>query len=134
MSSLPREVHEVLEHEYVSMYGPLPCVDVSYTPEQIVDVQWVLSILRTCELADDMLTRQASQAETIDAARGALAEKLNRIVAIDRTDNRSEGNRLRAEQRYILRERLIHSPTLTNAGRTLITQYDELFNENTDDG
>src|SRR5688500_11669146 len=121
MSSLPREVHEVLEHEYVSMYGPLECVDVRYTADQIVDVQWVLSILRACELADDQLTRHAAQAETIDSARRSLAAKLNAMVIIDATSNpagnRGEENHLQAEQRSILCKRLIHSPALTSIGR-----------------
>lgn len=137
MSSLPREVHEVLEHEYVSMYGPLERIAVRYTADQIVDVQWVLSILRACELADDPLARHAAQAENIDAARRSLAEKLNAMVIVDAArnpnDNRGEENRLQAEQRSILRNRLIHSPALTSIGRMLIEQYDDLFSETVSD-
>ena len=127
MSSLPREVHEVLEHEYVSMYGPLGLIGACYEAEHVVDVQWVLTILRACELDDDPLVAYAVQAPTIDAARAALAKKLNRVVAADANETPAETNRIHAEQRLIIRERLIHSPALTSAGRTLIAQYDDLF-------
>jgi hypothetical protein len=58
MSSLPREVHEVLEQEYVSMYGPLERIPTAYTAEQIVDVAWVHRILRACGLGKETLTRE----------------------------------------------------------------------------
>jgi hypothetical protein len=65
MSSLPREVHEVLEQEYVSMYGPLDRIPTDYTADQIVDVAWVHRILRACELGKETLTKEG------------LAQKLN---------------------------------------------------------
>ena len=126
MSSLPREVHEVLEQEYVSMYGPLEGVDVRYTRDQIVDVHWVISVLRACELGDDALVKRASQSDILEA-RQRLAEKLDAWVYVDSNESDAERNRLQAEQRLILCTRLIASPALTSAGRTLIEQYDELF-------
>ena len=134
MSSLPREVHEVLEHEYVSMYGPLGLVDAYYEAEHVVDVQWVLTILRACELDNDPLVAYAVQAPTIEAGRESLARKLNAIIAVDDNETDAEENRLRVEQRLIIRERLIHSPALTSAGRMLIEQYDELFADITTSG
>ena len=116
MSSLPREVHEVLEHEYVSMYGPLERVKVAYRSDQVVDVQWVLSILRACELDNDPHVTEATGAPTIEIARRALADRLNEIIA---SDPESEAG-------HIFRDRLIKSPALTSAGRTLIEQYDKL--------
>ena len=51
MASLPREVHEVLEQEYVSMYGPLAKVKVSYDAAQVIDARWGRDILRQCGVA-----------------------------------------------------------------------------------
>ncbi|HEY0140414.1 MAG TPA: patatin-like phospholipase family protein [Thermoanaerobaculia bacterium] len=47
MTSLPLDVHQVLEEEYVSMYGPLerPTSGVDYTHEQILDRERVCEIL-----------------------------------------------------------------------------------------
>ena len=126
MSSLPREVHEVLEQEYVSMYGPMDGVPVAYRPDQIVDVHWVLTILRACDLGDDPLTKRAAACE-IGEARVWLAQKLNTFVSVDKAEPDAEQNRLHAEQRLALTTKLIASPALTSCGRTLIEQYDELF-------
>jgi hypothetical protein len=48
MPSLPLEVHQVLEEEYVSMYGPLPRPGVQYTERQLIDAERARSILRAC--------------------------------------------------------------------------------------
>ncbi|HYR29018.1 MAG TPA: hypothetical protein VEU30_11175, partial [Thermoanaerobaculia bacterium] len=52
MSTLPLELHEVLEEEYLSMYGPLerpPVGDVV-----LLDGRWASNILQECGLpADD---------------------------------------------------------------------------------
>ena len=48
MSSLPFEVHEVLEQEYVSMHGPIETPSPDYKPEDILDEPWALAVLATC--------------------------------------------------------------------------------------
>jgi hypothetical protein len=48
MSSLPYEVHEVLEQEYVSMYGPIDVPSPDYTPADIIDEPWALAIFLKC--------------------------------------------------------------------------------------
>ena len=96
MSSLPREVHEVLEQEYVSMYGPLERVGVEYTAEQIVDVDWAISILRACRITVNGETRES------------LAERLNCFV------------------RDIPKLSLAESPALTNLGHEMLADYTEL--------
>ncbi|MEA2336880.1 MAG: hypothetical protein QOE82_887, partial [Thermoanaerobaculia bacterium] len=48
MSSLPFEVHEVLEQEYVSMHGPLEVPPPEYGPDDIIDEAWALKILDDC--------------------------------------------------------------------------------------
>jgi len=48
MTSLPLEVHHVLEEEYVSMYGPLDRPPVTYDASQILDRADARRILRAC--------------------------------------------------------------------------------------
>jgi hypothetical protein len=40
MSSLPLEVHEVLEDEYRTTYDKEPPAPVAYDPSQLLDVSW----------------------------------------------------------------------------------------------
>ncbi len=70
MSTLPLEVHEVLEDEYVSMYGPLALPANEYTAEQILDPKWGERIACLCGL---------------DLTNGLLAA-LNALVAADSAD------------------------------------------------
>ncbi|HYK00737.1 MAG TPA: patatin-like phospholipase family protein [Thermoanaerobaculia bacterium] len=102
--SLPREVHEVLEQEYVSMYGPLPLSTARYDKAQLQDPKWARSILRTCDLAFDELADEV------------LLEKLNSYVT----------TRPPAE--------LLLSPALTSAGRALLEQYNTMNDAITEDG
>jgi hypothetical protein len=102
--SLPREVHEVLEQEYVSMYGPLPVSTARYDQGQLHDPRWARSILRTCDLAFDEL------------ADDVLLEKLNSYVI----------TRPPAE--------LLQSPALTSAGRALLEQYNAMNDSITEEG
>ncbi len=52
MASLPLEVHQVLEEEYVSMYGPLdrPKTGVDYDDKQVLNSERVCDALRNCGL------------------------------------------------------------------------------------
>ena len=65
MSSLPYEVHEVLEQEYVSMYGPIDVPPADYSASDIIDEPWAKAILLACGL---------------DATAGVVAT-LNQLVA-----------------------------------------------------
>jgi hypothetical protein len=107
VSSLPREVHEVLEDEYVSMYGPLDQVPVEYTTreaeeadddtvEQIVDVACAASILREWGLGRDGMSRVE------------IVRKLNGFIE------------------NLPKDKLAGWRGLSNAGRTLMERYDEL--------
>jgi hypothetical protein len=103
--SLPRELHEVLEQEYVSMYGPLPAVDVLYTSdEDVTDERWASAILRTCGLAYD------------DLSPATVRERLNEYIT----------SRPPRE--------LLASPAITSAGRSLLEQYNVMNDEATDEG
>jgi hypothetical protein len=48
MSSLPFEVHEVLEQEYVSMYGDLTVPPPEFGPADILDEAWGLAVCDAC--------------------------------------------------------------------------------------
>src|SRR5437763_3809184 len=48
MSSLPFEVHEVLEQEYVSMYGDLAVPPAEYGPDDVIDEVWCRAICDAC--------------------------------------------------------------------------------------
>lgn len=102
--SLPRELHEVLEQEYVTMYGPLPFIGALYTRDQIYDKRWGSAILRACNLAFD------------DLSEDALRDKLNTYV-----ETRPP-------------KELLDSPALTSAGRSLLMQYNVMNDEATEEG
>src|ERR1700686_2086323 len=48
MSKLPLEVHEVLEEEYVSMYGRLDTPPADYTTNDVIDERWARAVLEGC--------------------------------------------------------------------------------------
>src|SRR3954453_11308266 len=48
MSSLPFEVHEVLEQEYVSMYGDLDVPPPEYGAKDIIDPAWARAVCDAC--------------------------------------------------------------------------------------
>jgi hypothetical protein len=48
MSSLPFEVHEVLEQEYVSMYGDLDVPPPEYRDADIIDQAWARAVCDAC--------------------------------------------------------------------------------------
>ena len=129
MSSLPREVHEVLEHEYVSMYGPLDTVEIGYHDEDIIDVHWTLRILRACDLDADTLTQEAARQKNPLDARPLLTRRLNQIVGTAPPEPPLEKAELHRQQRYTICEKLSRSPALTSAGQGLIERYDQMFAE-----
>jgi Patatin-like phospholipase len=57
MTSLPLDVHEVLEQEYEAIHGPLPNKPAAtYRPEDILDPAWATSYLTTCGFSGDPRT------------------------------------------------------------------------------
>ncbi|HEV7425991.1 MAG TPA: patatin-like phospholipase family protein [Thermoanaerobaculia bacterium] len=50
MSSLPFEVHEVLEQEYVAMYGDLEVPPPEYGPGDIIDEAWGRAVCDACSV------------------------------------------------------------------------------------
>ena len=48
MSSLPFEVHEVLEQEYVSMHGDLAVPPPEYGANDIIDPAWAHAVCDAC--------------------------------------------------------------------------------------
>src|SRR5258705_8904285 len=53
MSTLPLEVHEVLEEEYDAIHGPLPCDGFLYCAEDLLDAGWARRVLERCGVACD---------------------------------------------------------------------------------
>jgi hypothetical protein len=107
VSTLPREVHEVLEDEYVSMYGPLDRIPFEYTTreakdaddrtvEQIIDVASASSILREWGVGREGMSRVE------------IAAKLNGFIA------------------ELPKEKLASWRGLSNSGRLLLERHDEL--------
>jgi len=96
MPSLPLELHQVLEEEYVSMYGPLPRPAVTYDEKQILDAAWARIILRGCAIKADRDPE-------------SIARALSELVETDAVPSH-----------------LAKSPALTERGRLMLDQYAEL--------
>jgi hypothetical protein len=104
MSSLPFDVHEVLEQEYVSMYGPLDGVPPpEYAPSDIVDEPWARKILSDCQFTESTVLAtlngfisSAKPGETVPAATTLTAVQLKKLA---------------------------RSPAITANGRDLIKRY-----------
>ena len=125
MSSLPFEVHEVLEQEYVSMHGPIDVPSSEYEAADVIDESWALAVLATCGITvgtacpDDVkklaMIRIKAEAPDNDAIQAAtktmeIVSALNELV--------------RATDVRVL-EKLSDSPALTSCGRDLIGNYDD---------
>jgi hypothetical protein len=96
MASMPLELYQALEEEYVSMYGPLERPSSGYTPADILDLRWARSILRECGF-------------TPAADANAVAAKLSELV--------SGGDSLAP---------LADSPAIGHRGNQLLDDYEEL--------
>ena len=98
MASLPLEVHQVLEEEYVSMYGPLdrPTTGVDYDDAQVLSAERVCDALRDCE--------------TLGVTKHNVVEKLNALIATDAKPSQ-----------------LACSAAITAKGSDLLKQYDDLL-------
>ena len=57
MTSLPLDVHEVLEQEYEALHGPLQNKPpATYQPDEIIDPDWAKGCLAACGFSGDTLT------------------------------------------------------------------------------
>lgn len=101
MPSLPLDVYQVLEEEYVSMYGPLPRLAVVYDAKQVLDAEGARDIFLACRIG---------LPPGVDASPGAegIAAALNAIVTTDAAP-----------------VTLLDSPEMTARGRALLAGYDE---------
>ena len=70
MSSLPLEVHEVLEQEYVSVHGLIEVPSSDYSSTDILDESWARSIFDTCKI--DVGTTVLAALNSLVVAKGAL--------------------------------------------------------------
>jgi hypothetical protein len=95
MSRLPLEVHEVLEEEYATMYGPLTRPPYKYSVTDITDGTWAMCIVAECGLSTGGKT---------------LVDLLNGLV--DATS---------ADSLCMLED----SPAFSEVGKTLLEGYDE---------
>src|SRR5256885_9868898 len=65
MSSLPLDVHEVLEQEYEAIHGPLPNKPrAAYRPEDVIDPEWAKGCLAACGFSGDTLALLNALVET----------------------------------------------------------------------
>src|ERR1043165_5996905 len=83
MTSLPLDVHEVLEQEYEAIHGPLANKPpATYQPEDIIDAEWAKGCLAVCGFGGDSL-----------AALNALVEKGNDFGNLERSPAITENGR-----------------------------------------
>jgi Patatin-like phospholipase len=65
MSSLPLDVHEVLEQEYEAIHGPLPSKPPAvYRAEDVVDPEWAKGCLAACGFSGETLSLLNALVET----------------------------------------------------------------------
>ena len=95
MTTLPLELHEVLEEEYVSMYGPLDRPVPKYASRDISDEPCVIRMLAECDLATEGRV---------------IVDVLNDLVDAKSSD--------------CLRK-LENSPSFTEVGKALLAGYDD---------
>ncbi|MGH8575500.1 MAG: patatin-like phospholipase family protein, partial [Gammaproteobacteria bacterium] len=98
---MPLELHEVLEEEYVSMYGPLPRPSREYDEKDILDHDWAGVILQEVETIMDKGCGRAADGKTV-------AQELSALVVGDGS-----------------LQCLISSPALTERGKVLLQEYDD---------
>lgn len=83
MTSLPLDVHEVLEQEYEAIHGPLANKPpAAYRPEDIIDAEWAKGCLAVCGFGGETL-----------AALNALVEKGNDFANLERSPAITENGR-----------------------------------------
>jgi hypothetical protein len=75
MSTLPLEVHEVLEEEYVSMYGSPSGDPVDHATFVVLDKAWACSILRACDVEADAANIAERLAALVNAEQKPALEK-----------------------------------------------------------
>jgi len=96
MTSLALELHQVLEDEYVSMYGPLDGTSSLYSADDILSLYQVRAILQECGLPT---------AEDAEGVAGQLSELVSGTASL---------------------APLLESPAITDCGTRLLKDYDKL--------
>jgi hypothetical protein len=114
--SLPLELYQVLEEEYVSMYGPLQRLSPLYSAGDILDLQRVRDILRECGLLPDP-DSESDPSNRDEVQRAEAFAALSRLVTGDGP-----------------LAPLKESRAITERGQHLIDQYDEFRKAADDDG
>jgi hypothetical protein len=136
MSSLPFEVHEVLEQEYVSIHGDLTVPEPEYTADDVIDEPWALAILNACGMTSGQACpadiqklvkdrtglekppeagRDSKETRRYDDAVIAATRVLGIVSAINAVVTSTSPNVI---------EKLTVSPALTDSGRAIIDDYE----------
>jgi hypothetical protein len=98
MPTLPLDLHEVLEEEYVSMYGSLDRPGPEYALADIRDPWWARAILSDCGI-------KGGEDDDVEKKRASVAAALNDLVRNGPVD------------------KLCNSRALTDAGKAMIDDY-----------
>src|SRR5882762_2165076 len=105
MSTLPLNVHEVLEQEYVSMYGPLGNVPPpEYRTSDVVDEPWARAILSACGFTET-----------------DVFDTLNAFISSNAIPPQTEPAPAKLTAAQL--KKLAQSPAITDNGRELIKRY-----------
>jgi len=134
MSSLPLEVHEVLEQEYVSMHGDLAVPEPEYTADDIIDEPWALTILDACGMTtgkacpDDvqqLVKLRTGIEKPPDAADPKKALYDEAVIAATRVLGiASAMNAVVMSTSANVIKKLTDSPAVTESGRAIIDDYE----------
>ena len=109
MSTLPLEVHEVLEEEYRAMYGTAPgAATVDYASFQILDEAWACSILRACNpdvtlanLGEKLASLVNSEKKPEALAKSPVFSSTGRMILANYDDYLKEENRRKLNRRLV---------------------------------
>ena len=108
MSTLPLDVHEVLEEEYCAMYGAAPGAAVDYASFQILDEAWACSILRACDpdttvanLRDKLISLVNADRKPEALAKSPVFSSTGRMILADYDDYAKEENRRKLNRRVV---------------------------------
>src|SRR5207244_4021195 len=109
MSTLPLEVHEVLEEEYRAMYGTAPgAAAVDYASFQILDEAWACSILRACNpdvtsanLGEKLASLVNSEQKPEALAKSPVFSSTGRMILANYDDYVREENRRKLNRRLV---------------------------------
>src|SRR5204862_226323 len=116
MTSLALDLHQVLEDEYISMYGPLERASPLYNEDDILNSYQVRVILQEC-LAARLSELVSGTASLASLAKSLQAVKDNQEIAALLSELVSGTASLAS---------FAESPAITDCGTRLLEDYDEL--------